>query len=125
MKLRLRDNSLRLRLDRKEVAALALARSAESRTAVAPDRALVYRVVLSADAEQPQVSFDQGVITVLVPEAVGRRWAESDDVGIYATTTWGLRLTIEKDFRCLDTGARDEDESHSYDHPGASTGQSC
>ena len=125
MKLRLRDNSLRLRLDRKEVAALALTRLAESRTAVSPDQPLVYRVVLSAEAQEPQASFEGGVIVVLIPEAAGRRWAESDDVGIYATTPWGLRLTIEKDFRCLDAGARDEDESHSYDHPGTTTGQSC
>lgn len=125
MKLRLRDNSLRLRLDRKEVAALALARSAEGRTSVSPDQPLVYRVGLSADAQEPQVSFDGGVIAVLIPEAAGRRWAESDDVGIYATTPWGLRLTIEKDFRCLDAGARDEDESQAYAHPGATTGQAC
>ena len=104
---------------------LALARSAESRTAVSETQPLVYRVVLSPDAPETQVSFDQGMITVLIPEAAGRRWAESDEVGIYATTQWGLRLTVEKDFRCLDSGARDEDESHSYDHPGSAIGQSC
>ena len=125
MKLRLRDNSLRLRLDRKEVAALVLARSAECRTAVSSDQPLVYRVVLSADAQEPLVSFDGGVIVVLIPETAGRRWAESEDVGIYTTTPWGLRLTIEKDFRCLDAGSRDEDESHSYDHPEAASGRSC
>ena len=42
-----------------------------------------------------------------------------------ATTPLGLRLTIEKDFRCLDAGARDEDESQAYAHPGAATGQAC
>ena len=125
MKLRLRDNSLRFRLDRLEVAALGGTGLAESRTAVSAELPLVYRIRLSRDTDQPDVSFDQGTITVRVPEDLGRRWAESDDVGIYATTPWGLRLTIEKDFRCLDAGARDEDESQSYDHPGATTGQAC
>lgn len=125
MKLRLRDNSLRFRLDRMEVAALSGTGLAESRTAVSAEVPLVYRIRLSRDADQPEVSFDQGTITVRVPEDLGRRWAGSDDVGIYATTPWGLRLTIEKDFRCLDAGARDEDESQSYAHPGAATGQAC
>lgn len=125
MKLRLRDNSLRLRLDRKEVADLAESGSVESRTALSADGALVYRVGLSTEAAHAAVSFADAVITVLIPQAMGKRWASSDEVGVYATTAWGLRIAIEKDFRCLDAGARDEDESNAYDHPGAATGKSC
>jgi hypothetical protein len=86
---------------------------------------LIYRILLSAEAGEPQVSFDQGVLSVRLPERLGRDWAGSDEVGIYASTSWGLRLAMEKDFRCLDAGARDEDESHAFDHPGAAAGAGC
>lgn len=125
MKLRLRDDSLRLRLNRNEVAGLNETGLAESRTALSPGSALVYRVRLSPRATQPEVFFEQGVIAIDIPELAGRLWATSEEVGIYATTAWGLRIAIEKDFRCLDAGARDEDESNAYDHPGAATGKSC
>lgn len=125
MKLRLRDDSLRLRLDRKEVAALSQTGVVESRTNLSAERPLAYRVRTSDGIGAPQAIFDDGGITVVVSRQIGRAWAESDEVGIYATTPWGLRISIEKDFRCLDAGARDEDESNAYDHPGAAAGKSC
>ena len=56
----------------------------------------------------------EGAITVHVPSTVIDRWAMSDDVGINARDGQ-MRITIEKDFRCMTR--REEDEVDAYPHP--------
>ena len=115
MKLRLRGNSLRLRLTQREVNDLVAVGSVEEKTAFGPGASLSYAIALG---EVPTVgaSFDAGAIRVTVPFAEARAWATSDRVGIeaeQATATAGepLRLLIEKDFACLKprTGEDDRD----------------
>lgn len=114
MKLRLRGNSLRLRLTQGEVNDLVALGSVEEKTAFGPHAQLSYAIALG---EGPSVSasFDAGAIRVTVPSADARAWATSDRVGIEAEqTTPGdepLRLLIEKDFACLKprTGEDDRD----------------
>jgi hypothetical protein len=60
------------------------------------------------------VAYHLGDITVSVPEVQVKKWAEGDDVGIYADLVlgddWALSLAIEKDFACLDrSDAENED----------------
>lgn len=119
MKLRIRGNSLRLRLTRTEVAELAAAGFVEERAQLGttPDCALVYRLELSPTAPRPTASFHGSQINILLPATEGRAWAQNDTVGIHGEETWGLKLTIEKDFKCLDP-RRDEDESDAFEHPG-------
>ena len=98
MKLRIRGNSLRLRLTQSEVAELVRAGRVENRTQLAQDAALglVFRLQLSAFRLVPGVEFDGGRITVSLPEARAKSWARENEVGMYGEESWGLKLSIEK-----------------------------
>ncbi len=126
MKLRIRGNSLRLRLTKTEVADLAATGFVEDRVQLDPnpDHALVYRLELSETVTQPVTTFRGSLIRILVPAKEGRAWADNATVGIYGEETWGLKLTIEKDFKCLDP-RRDEDESNAFEHPGGISHEEC
>jgi hypothetical protein len=115
MKLRLRGNSLRLRLTQREVNDLVALGSVEEKTAFGPQALLSYAIALGEGASV-SASFEAGAIRVTVPLADARAWATSDRVGIeaeQATAAEGepLRLLIEKDFACLKprTGEDDRD----------------
>ena len=118
MKLRIRGNSLRLRLTKTEVADLAATGFVEERVQLGadPDHALLYRLELSPTATLPTTTFRDSQIRILLPATEGRAWTQNETVGIYGEEAWGLKLTIEKDFKCLDP-RRDEDESDAFEHP--------
>jgi hypothetical protein len=115
MKLRIKGNSLRLRVTPSDVKHLL--RSGEIRehvqfTANSQDR-LTYAVI-SSSSGATTVAYQLGDITVSVPEVQLKKWAGSDDVGVYAEVELGddqaLSVTIEKDFACLDlSDAENED----------------
>ena len=109
MKLRIRGNSLRLRLTQTEVAELVRSGRVENRTQLGQDRALVLRLQLSAFRVIPGIEFDGSRITVSLPEVEARAWAGENEVGIYSEEPWGLKLSVEKDFQCLDTRPNDDD----------------
>ena len=114
MKLRVRGNSLRLRLGRGEVRRLAEEGRVEERTEFGPGtRPLVYEV-LAIDVPAISATFEDGRITVGVPRTLARQWAADDRVGIEGAQPTGgepLRILIEKDFECLDAppGERQDD----------------
>lgn len=117
MKLRLLGNSLRLRLRQPEVAALGAGATVEAATAFGPDPSARF-VCRLAPADIPAVTCDfaSGTLLVSLPTTATNAWAGSSDVGLYAETPWGLRIAIEKDFRCLEVRP-DEDESGAFDRP--------
>ena len=116
MKLRIKGNSIRLRVSPSEVKHLLLRGEIQEYvqfTANPMDR-LTYAVVSSRCAETTAVAYHLGDITVSVPEAELKKWAEGDDVGLYADLArgddWALSVAIEKDFACLDrSDAENED----------------
>ena len=116
MKLRIRGNSLRFRLTQTEVAELVRAGRVENRTQLGQDAALglVFRLQLSAFRLVPGVEFDAGRLTVSLPEAQAKSWARENEVGIYGEESWGLKLSIEKDFQCLDQRPN-ENDSDAFD----------
>ena len=114
MKLRLRGNTLRLRLVQTEVARLAAGERIEERVDFGASQ-LVY--ALGSGASQG-ARFDGGTIEVTLPAATLVEWASTDRVGIEATEG-PLRITVEKDWQCA--RPRDgEDESDAYPHPTGS-----
>ena len=127
MKLRTRSSSIRLRLTRSEVAALARdGRVAESIVfGVRPSDTFTYTLVLSETAPAVVARLEGAHVIVEVPAEVGRTWAASEEVGIQANVDVGggvsLGVLIEKDFACL-APRIGEDDSDAYDHPGAAGG---
>jgi hypothetical protein len=114
MKLRIQDNSLRLRLTQKEVARLGDQGSVESAIRFSADHVLNYSVSVMAGTDNVCVRYEDDSICVFLPEKTARAWARNDEVAIEALDS-GVRILVEKDFQCLHTkGAREPD---AYPHP--------
>ncbi len=113
MKLRIRGNSIRLRVTQSEVAKLVAGLAVEETTTIG-DRHFGYALVpapsAAADSAGISASFDGGNLTVCIPAAQASSWGASAEVGIEAQLG-ELALLIEKDFACLDPrdGAEDSD----------------
>ena len=120
MKLRLRGNTLRLRLRQGEVRALAETGGVEERTEFAPGSPPLVYALRADDTPAVGASFEQGRIVVRVPRAAARQWAAGEQVGIDgAQETAGgdaLRILIEKDFECLDAAAG-ESQDDAFPNP--------
>ena len=119
MKLRLKGNSLRLRLTRSEITQLATERALQDETDFGCGT-FRFALCIRENAAALSAVCEPDAIVVSAPAALIAHWTATDEVGLYAEqpTSRGGRLTIavEKDFRCLDP-RRDEDESDHFDHP--------
>jgi hypothetical protein len=123
MKLRLRGNSIRLRLKRGEVGRLAAGKTLVEETQF-PGSTLSYSLCLS-DNDDMLASFDNGSIAISMPKEIIPEWADTDLVSLYSVITLPddsqLVVLIEKDFSCLEPGHhRDcDDDADTYPHPSA------
>lgn len=122
MKLRIRDNSVRLRLERGEVAALRDQQLVAATTGFADGSIFGYRVECSRAIQDPEAMCKDNSLVVRIPEAVVNRWAGSEQVSIQGEQALPggklLAILIEKDFACL-APREGEDESDMYPHPQA------
>ena len=119
MKLRLRGNTLRLRLRQGEVRQLAETGWVEERTEFAPGSPPLVYALRADDAPAVGASFDRGHIIVRVPRATARQWAAGEQVGIEGAQETGgepLHILIEKDFACLDAAAG-ESQDDAFPNP--------
>ncbi len=125
VKLRIRDNSVRLRLMRGEVDTLHDKGIVEAGISFPGGRALRYLVESSPAIVNPAAFFSENEIIVRLPEATVLAWATTEQVSIEGEQVLDdgakLSILIEKDFVCL-TGRDEEDESDMYPHPEADSG---
>jgi len=115
MKLRLQDNSLRLRLNRSEVMHLRQAGIVEETVDFGLGAVLIYRIQSRGVTDPLHAVFCKDSITVRIPAEPVSVWAAADEVGLYAQQG-ALKIAVEKDFRCL-TRRPDEQEPDAYPHP--------
>lgn len=105
MKLRIEDNSLRLRLSEAEVEHFAATgRVASSvQLGLGPTDALIYALE-RAENEDLRVSYGTNALTVKVPAALATAWTNTDQNGFSATLLVAddqrLRILVEKDLDC-------------------------
>lgn len=127
MKLRIKDNSIRLRLTRSEVNALRESGIVASKTGFPGGRELRYRVESTPASVNPAAFFSENAVTVRLPESAVLKWAATEQVSMPGEQLLDdgsrLQILVEKDFACL-TGRDDEDESDMYPHPEADA-ESC
>lgn len=120
MKIRIKDNAIRLRLQQREVQQLRHSGQVTGRTTFAERLYFDYQLLTSAQVEMPTAQLKGATLTIILPTAQAQAWADSNQVGIEHLqpngTPEGLRLLIEKDFKCL-TDRPHEDESDAYPHP--------
>ena len=122
MKLRIKGNSIRLRLLRSEVERLATAGAIgdEIRFGTGTENALRYSIAASDRVDELTVQFSDNQILVLLPYETAMTWASRDDVGIDASIDVGdgdeLSVLIEKDFECIGR-PNDPDRADAYPNP--------
>lgn len=124
MKLRILDDSIRLRLTRTEVETVSSDGLVRGRVRFAGTNSFDYVLESSPATVKPEAHISNNVLTVRVPKLDIESWADSETVSIKAEQGLGdggqLKILIEKDFACL--APRDgEDESDMYPHPKAGT----
>jgi hypothetical protein len=115
MKLRIRGNSIRLRLTQGEVAELAERGWVSNETDFGRGQTLEYKLRHSETASKVGAAFNDGAIDIVIPEALVREWSATEKVSISATTET-LQLLIEKDFKCLTPRGGDDDDD-TFPHP--------
>ena len=120
MKLRVRDNSIRLRLSQSEVDTVASDGLVSATVPFSSGKKLVYCVESSPACVDPVAAFEDGEVSVRLPESTVKQWAGSEEVSIASEQDIGggeiLRILVEKDFACL-APREGEDESDMFPHP--------
>jgi hypothetical protein len=110
MKLRFRQNSLRLRVNQREVNELASGIALEEDVSF-PGNARM-RYILEPYGQHTTASFEGGVIRVSAPGNDVKEWANSEAIGMYFNLPADgsvLKVAIEKDLECVDGPPEDRD----------------
>ena len=128
MKLRIKGNSLRIRIQQQEL--LALVKHGHLSDAIsfglAPDQRLVFKLALSTEATTTRAYFEKNCISVSLPQSAIEELVTTDRVGINAEQmidhNTSLSILVEKDFKCLTPREEDFD---AFPHPEENHGHSC
>ncbi len=123
MKLRIKGNSLRLRISQSEMQALLRDGEIEDTIRFAPahDASLTYALRLEQAAAEIGLDYQPQRVTVLLSTAAAAHWARTGDVGIYGESASGVALLVEKDFACLDS----DDPQYADAFPNPKAGVAC
>jgi hypothetical protein len=118
MKLRIKGNSLRLRLSKPEVERLAVDKYLEDRTSFG-NNTFSYALQSKDDDDKLSAVFAGGKITVFIPGVIIKDWAVNNVTGFnnkqQANDPTSLYILVEKDFKCVDETT--EDQSDNYENP--------
>jgi hypothetical protein len=127
MKLRIKGNSMRVRVSRSEVTRLLAGDCLEETIFFAPETSAKFTYALRQEASlsRPAVHHTENRVVILIPADEAIAWGATDQVGISEDIGLGslgsLGLLIEKDFACLDRS--DEDNEDAFPNPNA--GATC
>jgi hypothetical protein len=124
MKLRIKGNSLRLRVSPSEVTRLLETGRIEETIyfAAGDDARLTYALEHTPQAAGMTVRYTPQQVTVVVSSSAARQWTDGKDVGLYGETSTNdgtLELAVEKDFACLDKAAAENVDT--FPHPQQGT----
>ena len=123
MKLRIKGNSLRLRVSRSEFARFQAGGRIEETIhfTAAPEATLTYALESALSSSPVSVRYGSREVTVILSQDRARIWEAQNEVGIYTTLDMGpagsLEVVVEKDFACLDRS--NEDNSDTFANPVA------
>lgn len=118
MKLRIRGNSIRLRLSQSDLATLLDNGAVEDRVGFPAGPVLTYRLEAGAG---PSAEYENDRIVVRFPAGQLELLGRPDEVTLQADVPLGgegLKLLVEKDFQCL-SPRPGEDDADSFPNPDA------
>ncbi len=111
MKLRFRQNSLRLRVNQREVEELAAGVALQEQVSF-PGNARMQYILEPYGQSTAAASFESGVIRVSAPGNDVKQWADSEAIGLYFNLPADgsfLKVAIEKDLECTDGPPEERD----------------
>jgi hypothetical protein len=118
MKIRIKGNSLRLRLTMTDVAHFEKHNYLEEVTEFG-SHTFIYALSIAQNHQTLFADFEQNKITMYVPETLKNQWTNTDLVGLDAKMPIHdgkeMFLLLEKDWACMD--ATTEDQSENYPNP--------
>jgi hypothetical protein len=119
MKIRIKGDSIRIRLTKTEVAKFGSEGHLEEKTNFATG-AFTYILKSSEAINELSAGIEGATVTMYVPAAMTKEWTTTDIVGYNNNMPLGngnsLFLLLEKDFKCID-GEVLEDQSDNYENP--------
>ena len=120
MKIRINNNSLRIRLSKSEVSTLATEGTLDNKINFGTG---VLKYILSQSAVDKQLvaTFSNDSIVVSIPDSFALDWPNNNIIGLDGdqpiSETETLYILVEKDFKCIDNST--EDQSDNYENPKA------
>lgn len=103
MKLRIKGNSIRLRLLRSEVERFA--REGRISDEINFGGSSLRYTLVTSETESTKATIENNEISVSVPRTTAKEWTDTDEVGMEAAQTIDngetLSILIEKDFECI------------------------
>lgn len=125
MKLRIHENSIRLRLKPSEVASLRNEGKVEDTLWFGAGVYLAYGLKVSSRTDVLETDFAGNRLRIFVPEAWVAPWADSEQEGFEGVQPIEggetLRISVEKDYKCLHRPMEAE-EGDIFPHPLAEEG---
>jgi hypothetical protein len=120
VKIRIKDNSIRLRLTRGEIDLIRDKGVVRASTRFPGSRQFSYSVESCPASINPAAFYSESEISVRLPETVVLAWAKTEQVSIEGEQVLDggdkLKILVEKDFSCL-APRNGEDESDMFAHP--------
>jgi hypothetical protein len=122
MKLRIRGNSLRLRITRPELERLAGGGPVVETVSFPAGAELRYELAVDARAAAIAADYRNDTLRVTIPTAEFSHWQRQDQVALRGVQPSGrgaeLAILLEKDFPCPDARPG-EDDSQAFERPGS------
>jgi hypothetical protein len=124
MKLRLEGNSIRVRLDRRDIERLFEEGHVDDAVRFGPGLAFSYAVETGpAPRERPRVSYTDGCLTIQIDPVDVEEWLSGDRVGfdhLQDVEEGVVRVLVEKDFACIERPLGEEaDDAYAFPNPSA------
>lgn len=120
MKLRLRENSIRLRLLQGEIERLREIGTVSEKIRFNKSQTFTYTLSVSDEIKNLSARFEDEEMIVEIPSGAAREWTETNLVGLEgeqsADENTTLKITIEKDFVCPDRPF-DKDNADAFPNP--------
>ncbi len=111
MKIRMKGNSIRLRLSKTDLRTLEENLIVEEQTNFGSN-ALKYQLIPSSNHENLDAEFNNAIIQIFIPETFSKIWNNNEIVSLVSQKELGndepLHILVEKDFQCLDKTTEDQ-----------------
>lgn len=121
MKIRIKGNTIRYRLDKKDIQQLQEHHKVEETTIIGAG-SLHFCIKAKASSAGAAIKLEPTAVHLSLPEEQVKQWTNTEQVGftIDLPNADGsvLNILVEKDFKCLTE--RDEDQSYAFDNPAES-----